>query len=68
MIWPQYTRTLKHRFDLAGLKRGDRFIGCLKCGYRLSPDVKAAVLECPNCLGQMTDFYVTPEDVEDRGK
>ncbi len=63
-MYPQY-RTLKlHPFNLTGLKVGDRFIGCPRCGYQLSPEVAACVLECPTCLGRLTDYRVTEEDVK----
>ena len=64
MIYPQYQRMEDHPFDLSGLLVGDRFIGCIKCGFQLSPTVKVCVLECPTCLSRMTDYIVTEDDLK----
>lgn len=63
-MWPQYHKIKLHPFKLDGLNVGDRFIGCIRCGYQLSPEVKACVLACPVCSGRLTDYTVTEEDMK----
>lgn len=64
MMYPQYSPVEKHPFSMVGLEIGDRFIGCIKCGFQLSPEIKACVLQCPTCLSRMTDYVVTKEDLK----
>jgi len=54
----------EHKFNLSGMNVGDSFFGCLRCNIQLDKSIKAAKSECPNCLGSMRIFTVTPEDLK----
>lgn len=49
-------------FDLVGMKSGDVFYGCEKCGVQ-TPVTNCCVNQCPNCLGEMTHYSVTVADL-----
>lgn len=54
-------------FDLRGKGVGSKFFGCAKCGVQLQ-HCEAAVNQCPNCLGKLSEFTVTKEDVASASK
>ena len=49
-------------FDLREMKRGDRFVGCEKCGVQMRVGY-VPVNQCPNCIGKLDEFVVTEADV-----
>ena len=61
-MWTPSLTKDEHPFDLSQDEAGDEFIGCLRCGFRLPKEVKAAAMECPVCLGEMRIFTVTKYD------
>ena len=50
------------RFDMSGMRVGDRFLGCPRCGFRL-PVGQACKPECPDCREPLQDFRVERGDV-----
>lgn len=52
-----------HKFDLAGLKRGDKFFGCRKCWWQ-APANAGVKPGCPICQESLFVYTVTKEDLE----
>lgn len=50
-----------HKFNLAGLVAGDKFLGCIKCQKIFAVNA-VGVCECSNCLGKLKQYTVTPTD------
>lgn len=49
-------------FDLRGMKLGESFMGCRKCGVQMESGY-VCYSECPNCLGGLGIFRVTKDDL-----
>ena len=52
-----------HKFYLTGLKAGDSFFGCIKC-QKIYAVNAVCVQECGNCLGRLSQYFVTESDVK----
>jgi hypothetical protein len=55
-------KNIPHKFDLSGMKPGDKFLGCMDCNIQYDKN-SAAKPECFNCGGYMQIYYVTQDDV-----
>ena len=50
-------------FDLTGMKAGDRFLGCFRCGVQCEANA-IGFSQCPNCQNTMALHRVEKSDLQ----
>ena len=54
---------MDHPFNLAGMKVGDYFMGCISCRVQIETNA-VGVPQCPSCLQGLNRYTVTQADVD----